>query len=162
MVWYASLFYLLLWGLIGCVIFFIMVVIFFRTGLVYTARKSDGTLKDEIPFGGKLAMMIIPFSYAFFQLFSNYMGLVQEGIFLSFGYLFTLNYSLYLILFVFDTFFIDSFVLTSWRPAFLHLPNEMGKESMKKHVLISIPIGLLIGVILTFLNTTVSYILWMN
>jgi hypothetical protein len=73
-----------------------------------------------------------------------------------------LNYSVYLILFLFDTFFIDGFVLAIWRPAFLKLPDEMGRESMKKHILISIPIGLLLGIILTLISTAISYFLWMK
>jgi hypothetical protein len=160
--WSAYLPYLLLWGLIGCALFSIIVIILFRTRLVYTARKPDGTLKDKIPLSGKLAMLILPISYFIFQVFSNNMGLVQQGITLTFGHLFLLNYGVYLILFLYDTFFIDGFVLATWRPTFLQLPDEMGKESMKKHILISIPIGLLIGAILTIISTTASYFLWMN
>ena len=154
--------YLLLWGLIGCVLFFLLVVVLFRTGLVYTARKQDGTLKDEIPLSGKLAMMILPICYFVFQVTSNHFGLVLHGISLDYWKLFLLNYGVYLILFLFDTFFIDGFMLSIWRPAFLQLPEEMGKESMKKHILISIPIGLVIGAILTLISTTISYFLWMN
>ena len=112
--------YLLLWGLIGCALFFILVVVLFRTGSVYSARKLDGTLKDVIPLSGKLAMLILPISYLVFQVLSNYIGLVQQGTTLNYGQLFTLNYGIYLILFLFDTFFIDGFVLAIWRPAFLH------------------------------------------
>ncbi|MFC1997423.1 hypothetical protein ACFLXI_07435 [Chloroflexota bacterium] len=153
--------YLLLWGLIGCALFFILVVVLFRTGSVYSARKLDGTLKDVIPLSGKLAMLILPISYLVFQVLSNYIGLVQQGTTLNYGQLFPLNYGIYLILFLFDTFFIDGFVLAIWRPAFLQLPDEMGKESMKKHILISIPVGLFIGAILTLISTTTSYLIWM-
>ena len=41
--------FLIVWGGIGIFAFSIFVVVAFRTGLVYTARKSDGTLKDRIP-----------------------------------------------------------------------------------------------------------------
>ena len=153
--------YLILWSAIGIIPFTIFVIIAFRTGLVYTARKPDGILKDEIPLSGKLAMLILPVSYFVFQVFSNYFGLVQQNIFLNYWNLFLLNYGVYIILFLFDTFFIDGFVLAVWRPAFLQIPDEMGKESMKKHILISIPIGLLIGAILTLTSTTASYFLWM-
>lgn len=154
--------YLLNWGLIGCVLFFLLVVVLFRTGVVYTARKKDGTLKDETPLQGKLAMLIVPVSYFGFQLTSIYFGLIRQGITLNFWNLFLLNYGVYLILFLFDTFFIDGYVIAYWRPTFLHLPDEMGIESMKKHILISIPIGLLIGALLTVVSTAVSYFLWMN
>lgn len=154
--------YLLIWGLIGCLLFFAMVVILFRTEIVYTARRKDGTLKEEIPLSGKLAMLIIPISFFLFQVLSNYLGLVQHDITLSYGHLYLLNYGVYLILFLFDTFFIDGFVLAKWRPDFLQLPDEMGKESMKKHILVSLPIGLLIGALLTLISTAASYFLWMK
>lgn len=154
--------FLFYWGLIGCLLFFVLVVVLFRTGIVYTARKADGTLKEEIPLRGKLAMLIVPISYFAFQVISNYFGLVRLGFFLKFWELFWLNYGVYLILFLFDTFFIDGFVLSIWRPAFLQLPDEMGAESMKKHILISIPIGLVIGAVLTLISSTVSYFLWIN
>lgn len=154
--------FLLTWGIIGCGFFFLQVVIFFRTGLVYTARKKDGTLKSEIPLSGKLAMLIVPISYIVFQVTSNYFGLVRQGFIFNFWNLFLLNYGVYLILFIFDTLFIDGFVLPIWRPATLQLPDEMNKESMKEHILISIPIGLLIGAILTFISTTTSYFLWIK
>ena len=107
-------------------------------------------------------MLILPMSYFLFQVTSNYFGLVRYGVGLNYWNLFLLNYGVYLILFLFDTFFIDGFVLTIWRPAFLQLPDEMGKESMKKHILVSIPIGLAIGAILTIISTTTSYFLWMK
>ena len=158
----STLAYLLFWGLIGCALFFMLVVVFFRTGLVYAARKKDGTLKDEIPLRGKLALLILPTGYFVFQLISNYFGLIRQGFGLNYWHLFLLNYGIYLILFLFDTFFIDGFVLAIWRPAFLQLPDEMGKESMKNHILISIPFGLAIGAILTIISTTASYFLWMK
>jgi len=154
--------FLFLWGLIGCLLFFILVVALFRTGIVYTARKKDGTLKDQIPSSGKLAMLIVPLSYFMFQVFSNYIGLVQQDFVLNYGLLFSLNYGVYLILFLFDTFFIDGVVLSIWRPAFLQLPDEMGAASMRKHILVSIPRGLVLGVVFTLISTTVSYFLWMN
>jgi hypothetical protein len=154
--------FLFIWGLIGCLMFFLLVVFLFRTGIVYTARKADGTLKDEVPWQGKLAMLIVPVSYFAFQVISNYFGLVRQDFVLNFWLLFLLNYGVYLTLFLFDTFFIDGFVLSVWRPTFLQLPDEMGAESMRKHILASIPIGLVIGAALTIISTTVSYFLWMN
>jgi hypothetical protein len=154
--------YLLLWGTIGCIIFFLIVLLFFRTGIVYTARKPDGTLKEDIPISARLAMLILPIGFLIFQLISNYFGLVFRDLKLSFVNLFLLNFLIYTILFMFDTVFIDGFVLSIWRPNFLELPDEMGKESMQKHILISIPIGIVIGLVLTLISTTISYGLWMT
>ena len=154
--------YMLIWGLIGCALFFGLVVVLFRSGVVYTARKQDGTLKDEIPLRGKFAILIIPISLTIFMLLANKISLVQNDLTMSLWQIFTLNYGLYLILFFFDTFFIDGYTLAIWRPGFLKIPDEMGRESMRKHILVSLPVGLFLGVFLTIIPSTVSYLLWME
>ena len=154
--------FLLIWGILGCLLFSIFVVIAFRSGLVYTARKEDGTLKERIPPRGVLAMAILPLGLIGLNLASDYFGLIQRGIFLGYGRLFLLNYSVYVLLFLFDTFVIDGFVIPVWRPAFLRIPAAMGKGSMQKHILISLPIGLFVGAILTLLGTALAYFLWLD
>ncbi|MFN2235875.1 MAG: hypothetical protein ACK2U1_16745 [Anaerolineales bacterium] len=154
--------YMLIWGLIGCVLFFALVVVIFRTGVVYTARKQDGTLKDEIPLRGKFALLIIPISLTLFLLFTNTISFVHNDLTMSLWQIFTLNYGLYLILFFFDTFFIDGYTLAIWRPGFLKIPNEMGRGSMRKHILASLPVGLLLGILLTIIPSTTTYLLWMK
>lgn len=41
--------YLLIWSLLGAAAFSLYVILAFQTGLVYTARQEDGTLKERIP-----------------------------------------------------------------------------------------------------------------
>ena len=154
--------FLLSWGLVGIVAFSIFVVVAFRTDLVYTARKNDGTLKERVPLKGVLAMTIIPITLLGLTLASNYFGLIRKEILLEFWPLFLLNFGIYVIFFVYDTLVIDGYVLAVWRPAFLHLPDAMGRESMQKHILISLPIGLLLGAALTLINTALSHALWIN
>lgn len=158
----AALSYLLIWGLIGCVLLFVLVVVLFRTRVVYTARKQDGTLKDEIPLSGKISMLIIPVSLTIFLLLTNKISLVEKDLILNFWQIFMLNFGLYLILYLFDTFFIDGFTLAIWRPGFLKIPDEMGRESMRKHIVVSLPIGLILGVFFTIIPSIVSYLFWMN
>ena len=43
----AALSYLFFWGLIGCVLFFALVIVLFCTGVVYKARKRDGILDSS-------------------------------------------------------------------------------------------------------------------
>jgi hypothetical protein len=154
--------YLFIWGLIGCAFFLVLVVILFRTSVVYTARKQDGTLKDEIPLSGKFVMLIIPVCLTIFLLLTNKVSLVENDLIQTYWQIFTLNFGLYLILFFFDTFFIDYFTLAIWRPGFIKIPDEMGRESMRKHILVSLPIGLLLGAFLTMIPSTVSYLFWMK
>jgi hypothetical protein len=91
------------------------------------------------------------------QVVANYLGLAREAIEISFFPLFLLNFGHYLILFVFDTAVIDGLVLSVWRPGFLQLPDAIGAESMKKHILLSIPVGVVAGIGLTAVSTAVSY-----
>ena len=49
--------YLLTWSTTGFALFCVYVVFIFRTGLVYTTRKTDGTLKEKIPLSGVLNML---------------------------------------------------------------------------------------------------------
>jgi hypothetical protein len=48
--------FLLTWGVGGALLFSLFVAIVFRTGLVYTARQEDGTLKRNIPWRGLITM----------------------------------------------------------------------------------------------------------
>jgi hypothetical protein len=150
-------YYLILWSVIGFIAFCAYVFAVFRTGLVYTARKQDGTLKEHIPLSGYLNMLILLISIVGFQCLANYFGLVRENIVLSFFSLFLLNFGHYIILFVFDSVIIDGLVLSVWRPQFLNLPDAIGRESMKKHILVSIPIGTMAGIGLTAMSTVISY-----
>ena len=151
--------YLVKWGLIGAALFVIYVIFVFRSGLVYAARKPDGTLKDQIPLSGRLAMGSFLVILIGFLVCANLLGLDGMEKDISFWTLFILNSALYAILFTFDTFFIDAFVLGVWRPAFLKVPEEMGRESMKQHILKSIPVGLVGGVILAGLSAWISRML---
>ena len=149
--------YLAAWSAIGCAVFCAYVVVVFRTGIVYTARKKDGTLKKRIPLSGYLNMLILLLGIVSLQVVANYLGLVRKAIEIGFLSLFLLNFGHYLILFVFDTVVIDGLVLSVWRPGFLRLPDAIGSESMKKHILLSIPVGVVAGICLTAVSTAVSY-----
>ena len=53
------LLHLLIWSLVGFLVFNLYVVVAFRTGLVYTTRKDDGTLKEIIPLIGVVSTLIV-------------------------------------------------------------------------------------------------------
>jgi len=149
--------YLAAWSAIGCAVFCAYVVVVFRTGIVYTARKEDGTLKKRIPLSGYLNMLILLLGIVGFQVVANYLGLVRKALEIGFFPLFLLNFGHYLILFIFDTIVIDGLVLSVWRPGFLQLPDAIGAGSMKKHILLSIPVGTVAGIGLAAVSTVVSY-----
>ncbi len=69
--------YLALWSAIGWALFSAYVVVVFRTGLVYTARKDEGTLKDEVPASGQLNMLALLVAIVGFQVLANYLGIAR-------------------------------------------------------------------------------------
>jgi hypothetical protein len=148
--------YLSVWSAVGCGAFSAFVVVAFRTGLAYTARRQDGTLKERIPARGYLAMLVIPLGILGLQLLANYAGLARTGAQLTLGALYLLNFAHYLILFLYDTLVIDGLVIGMWRPAFLRLPEEMASESMRRHILVSVPVGTLLGALIVAISTTAS------
>ena len=154
--------YLALWSAIGCALFSAYVVVMFRTGLAYTARNDDGTLKEQVPYSGQLNMLMLLVAIVGFQVGANYLGIASKGYGLSFLSLYLLNLVHYLVLFVFDTVFIDGVVLALWRPAFLQLPEAMGRESMTRHMVKSLLIGLVAGIALSAFSTAISSSLWLG
>ena len=56
----------------------------------------------------------------------------------------------------------DGLVLAYWRPGFLRLSGELGKKSMKEHIVKSLPVGTILGLLLATLVTTISYFWFMR
>ena len=152
-----ALSYLGLWGLIGSAVFSVFVVLLFRSGIVYAARKEDGTLKERIPIRGYASMVGFLFCIVGFELVANHFGLARRGITVGFGTLFLLNLVLYLILFAYDTIVVDGLVLGHWRPGFLRVPDAMGPDSMKEHMRKSLPVGTVFGILLSLVSTVISF-----
>ena len=154
----TTLRYLGIWSGIGCALFCGYVVLLFRTGLVYTARKQDGTLKEKIPFTGYLNASALLLGVVGLQVAANHLGLGRKALELGFVPLLLLNYGHYLVLFLFDTIVIDGLVLGVWRPAFLEIPPSMGAESMRRHIAASLPVGLAAGIVLAAMATVISHL----
>ncbi len=152
--------FLALWSFIGSSLFSLFVIFVFRSGAVYASRRMDGTLKEEIPLRGYLAMAAFLLAILGFFVLSNYFGFVMSSLRLNFGSIYLLNLALYLILFLFDTVVIDGLVLARWRPGFLRLSNEIGRDSMKEHIRKSIPIGLAFGIFLAAVSAALTSFLW--
>ncbi len=146
--------YLGVWGAFGCVAFSLFVVLAFRTGMVWTARDPAGALKERIPLKGYLAMLTVPVGVISLLVLANCFGLPAQ---VGFFALFLLNFGHYLILFVYDTLVIDGLVLSVWRPDFLQLPEAIGWESMKEHIVLSLPVGPAVGAGLAVVGTAISY-----
>lgn len=154
--------YLLIWSVVGSITFSIYVIFVFRTGMVYITRNENGLLKEDIPLRGYLSSLGFLVCIIGFLVLANYFGLARKGIPVGFGILFTLNLLLYLILFFYDTLIIDGLVLGYWRPSFLQLPEAIGKDSMKQHILKSLPVGFIFGLIISLVSTAISFFMLMR
>ena len=91
------------------------------------------------------------------QVASNYLGLGSRRAEVSFIGLALLNYALYIVLVIYDTLVIDYLVIVKWRPQFLMIPDAMNAQSMRKHIIASIPIAPAIGLVLTALSTWIAW-----
>jgi heme/copper-type cytochrome/quinol oxidase subunit 2 len=61
---------LLLWFIFSIIILHILLVVVFRTGIVFTSREKDGTLKKKMPMKGFFTMAVVfIFIVLFFILF---------------------------------------------------------------------------------------------
>ena len=150
--------YLLFWGLIGCCLFNVYAIIVFRTGIVYTARHKDGTLKKKASISGILNSLTLLGCLLGLQVASDYFGLKLRRMEVSFTGLYLLNYALYIVLVIYDTLVIDYLVIVKWRPKFLMIPEAMNAQSMRRHIIASIPIAPAIGLLLTALSTSIAYV----
>ncbi|MHA2304344.1 MAG: hypothetical protein ACXACU_03045 [Candidatus Hodarchaeales archaeon] len=152
------LLYLAMWGSIGSAIFTLFVIVVFRTGLVWKTRSEDYKFKKKIPIIGYIVMASIPVGIISLQILANYISLNPQTYSPDFITLFVMNYLLYLVLFLYDTLIVDLLVLGIWQPSFLKLPNPQDdNSSIKTHILISIPIGMILGGIITLISTFISY-----
>lgn len=123
--------FLSIWGLIGIAVFTVLVLIYSQTGMFTEAREEDGRLKKKVSFKGILSTLIILFGTIGLQLIGNAVTLRQSGLSYSFLRLFLLNYALYWVLFLYDTFVIDILVIVKWHPKFMKLPDTKMFTSAK-------------------------------
>lgn len=86
----------------------------FQSGIVYTTRNEDGLHKEKIPLAGYLTSIGFFILVVLFLVTVNYFGLYQADYQMNLWGLYALNLVLYLILFLFDTLVIDSFVIGYW------------------------------------------------
>jgi len=148
-----------IWFLIGAFLLNIVVLIVFRTGVVYKSRKKDGTLKKKIPFAGVLSFLImLIIMLTFFIVFDFFIFRNTNQI--KYIWVLLINLLLMLLLDFYDAFVIDILVLTKWRPGFLRLGKELTSGSMKFHVKQQLTAGWFIKFPLILLSSALFYFLY--
>lgn len=149
------------WGLIGIVGFTLMVVFYWKIGAFTSARDENGKLRKPIPIKGIISMLSVLVAGIGFMVLADYFVLYGNGVSLGYGKLYLMNFGLFAILLLFDTFVIDILVLVVWHPAFLKLPDGEVFTSVKHHLKTLIP-GTLWGGVLSLIGTTIAYLLFKN
>lgn len=115
-----------------------MVLIYSQTGVFSAPRKSLKSINASIIIlvGLVLIETVALLDYATYS--SN----------VSVGEAFFLSYLIYCILFLYDTFVIDIFIIVFLHPAWLKLPNTEEFHSYTYH-LKTLPIGFVLGLFFT-------------
>ena len=113
------LLFLLIWSLIGAILFSLFVIVVYITGMVHTARDDEGHLKKKMPVKGILSM-ILTLSVIIGFLVCSHLLWPRDGD-LGFFELWGINLTLICILFTYDTVVIDFLVLSVWRPKLLKI-----------------------------------------
>lgn len=162
MVWTLSqiLQYLLLWSLIGALVFNLVVAYLFRSGRVYDSRTEEGHLQKRMSIKGILTTLTFLVVIVAFMTFTNFISLVSQDIQVTFWQAFWLNLSLIIILIIYDSVVIDWWVIGRWRPAFLQLPDAMDKEEMAEHIRRTFVAGPLFALLLAVLSASVTTLIW--
>ena len=149
MVAFALIPHLLFWGIIGCLLFSAIVILFFLTGVIYAAvEKPDPKTKQK----GYVGSFVIIIGIISIQIVSTLTSLGNLKINDEYLAIYIINYLLYILLFLYDTIIIDVLILVKWHPDFLHLPDEEVFTSTSYHLKTLIP-GSIIGLALTGIST---------
>jgi len=152
--------YLILWTLVGAVIFSLIVIYLFRSDRVYDSRTEEGHLKERMSLKGLLTMLSFLVLIVAFITFTNFISLVSQGVYQKFWPVFGLNLVLIIILIIYDSLVIDWLVIGHWRPAFLQLPEAMDKDQMVEHIRRTLYVAPFFALLLAALSAGTTVLFW--
>jgi len=154
--------YLIIWSMLGVILFNFVVIYLLRSGDVYESRGKDGLRKRDSSVKGWITTLGFLGLVVAFLLAGNYFSFLRIHSGFTFWQIFWLNFALMMILVVYDSIVIDWLVIAKWRPAFLKIPDEMNAESMKKHILFTIPVAPVICAVIAAISAGASLLLWIG
>lgn len=147
---------LMSWALIGIILFSILVYVYSQTGMFYTRKDEEGNLRKEKSLKGFLSSFFILIGLFLIQFLYSFISLRNGGFPVTFSLLYLLNFLLYEILFLYDTFVIDIFVICVWHPEFMNLPETEMYTSPHYHLKTLIP-GTAFGIVFCLFSTSLIY-----
>ncbi|MGD9202519.1 MAG: hypothetical protein PVI26_13230 [Chitinispirillia bacterium] len=148
---------ILLWFFIGANLLNIIVVVFSRTGIIYSKYNEKGELKKKVPLRGILSsFLMLLVIFLFFIIFDYFtFGRADSLNFIS---VLLVNFTLLLLVDLYDAFFIDLFVIGFWKPKFLKLRDYYTMDSMKTHVKKQFTIAWIIKVPVVLICSSAFYV----
>ena len=144
------------WGIIGSLLFTIIVFIFYLTGIIYAAVENPDPITKKKGQIGSLIILIGIVSIQCISTVTSLTDFLEKNDLIG---LIVLNYLLYLILFLFDTIIIDILILVKWHPNFLRLPDEEVFTSVTYHLKTLIP-GSILGFVITVISVILTVVLF--
>ena len=144
--------------LAGAFLLTIILLIVFRTGIVYSNRKEDGTLKERMRLKGYVVMGLTLVLILIFFVFCDYLTFrdISPGLMR----IFVFNVLLVTSLSLYDGLVIDLWVLGKVRPSILHLSDAVTMDSMKYHVKKQFTVAWVIKIPLAVMSGLAYYLLF--
>jgi heme/copper-type cytochrome/quinol oxidase subunit 2 len=143
---------LILWFILSIAILHILLVIFYRTGIVFTNREKDGTLKKKMPIKGFITMAVFfILIILFFILFDIYTFSNEPSV--DIKTVLIMNFFLLLLFDIYDAIVVDLIILGKIKPKFLHLPKDVTLKSMKYHVKKQFTVGWILKLPIVVIST---------
>lgn len=158
--WQPLLTPLLLWFLGSILVFSLMVLLALRSGAAFRVRQEDGSLRQHRSGAARLLKLLVLALLVGLLLLFDYSTLVRAGVVPDFWLTLTLNFSLFFLIFLYDTVIIDYWVIGRWRPGFLRLPAALDSAAMRHHIRATLVRGPLLLLLLAVISAGLVHLIW--
>lgn len=150
--------------IVNIIIFFIsgcsalcgLTITVYKTGIVHKTRDSSGHLNNKQSMIGFFILVVV---FLLITIFFVLFGIFTFDNNSSYIKKLILTLILMLLLVLFDSFFIDLFVIGKLRPLFLNIPQETTMETMKIHVKKTFSLGWMFIVPIILISVTIVHLI---
>lgn len=143
-------------GLIGSLIFTLIIIVVGTTGIFDAIRDKEGKFKKELNWQSVLGFsLMLGFIIGLFY-WSNWRFVNMVGEIPSLMTLWANAFGTFMVLHLFDLLILDYLIIVKWHPDFLNLPDTDYYTKFKPH-LEGFFRGLPLGLVLSFLVSTLFF-----
>jgi hypothetical protein len=139
------------YGLIGCVGFFILLIVVDRTGIFKAVRDEEGNFKKKFNATAWIGMTLM-FGFLITVAWSSLIGLDKVVVLPSFVEYWLTAFITFFIIHLSDLIVIDIMLIVWWHPKFLNLPDTDYYTKSKPHIqgfFRGIPFGLVMTLLVS-------------